>query len=98
MIRVSVAYARPDRQEIVRVSLSAGATLRDAIEASGLPITFPEIDLARDGAGVFGRRLPLEAPLADGDRVEIYRPLLAEPKTVRRDRAQARAARKRTAR
>lgn len=92
MIRVSVVYARADRQAIVPVALADGATLGDAIDASGLLALHPEIDLARDGAGLFGRRLPLEAPLADGDRVEIYRPLLADAKTVRRQRAARRRA------
>jgi putative ubiquitin-RnfH superfamily antitoxin RatB of RatAB toxin-antitoxin module len=85
-IRVEVVYALPRRAQRVALELDAGASVRDAIRASGLIERNREIDLARDGAGVFGRRVKLDAPLADGDRVELYRPLVADPKDARRRR------------
>lgn len=84
---VEVAYARPDVQDVVRVTLPAGATLRDAVALSGLLDRFPEIDLDRQTIGVYGKPSTLDAPVNDGDRVEIYRPLVANPKEMRRRRA-----------
>jgi putative ubiquitin-RnfH superfamily antitoxin RatB of RatAB toxin-antitoxin module len=86
-VRVTVAHARPERQELVELALPAGATLADAIAASGLLARFPDLDAATLKAGIFGRVRPRETRLADGDRVEIYRPLVADPKFVRRKRA-----------
>ncbi len=87
MIEVEVIYATPERQQIRRLRLAPGATLRMAIESSDLLLEFPEIDLAVHCVGVFGRLVPEDGVLADGDRVEIYRPLLADPKQARRTRA-----------
>ncbi len=84
---VEVAYARPDQQVIIPVRVPAGATLEEAIERSGVLERFPEIDLARNKVGVFGKPSKLSAGLRPGDRVEIYRPLIADPKEVRRRRA-----------
>jgi putative ubiquitin-RnfH superfamily antitoxin RatB of RatAB toxin-antitoxin module len=84
IIEVEVAYARPDEQVILTVPLGAGACIQDAIEASGILARFPEIDLAQNAVGVFGKVKRLDTPLQTGDRVEIYRPLLADPKEVRR--------------
>jgi uncharacterized protein len=78
---VEVVYALPQREERVRVRLPEGATVRDALEKSGL------LPLARGKVGVFGRVVRTDARLADGDRVEIYRPLAADPKEARRRRA-----------
>ena len=86
-LEVEVAYGRPERQALVSVSLPAGSTLLDAIEASGILRQFPEIDLRVNKVGVWGRLASLDTPLRPGDRVEIYRPLLADPKEVRRLRA-----------
>jgi hypothetical protein len=86
-IRVEVAYALRDQQALLEVHLKPGATVREAIDASGILRRFPQIDLERDKVGVFGKLKPLDAPLRPGDRVEIYRPLLADPKEVRRLRA-----------
>lgn len=86
-VAVEVVYARPGGAALARVVLPAGATLRDAVERSGLLEQFAEIDLARNRVGVFGRLRSLEQPVADGDRVEIYRPLAADPKVRRRRRA-----------
>jgi putative ubiquitin-RnfH superfamily antitoxin RatB of RatAB toxin-antitoxin module len=88
LIRVEVAYARPERQVIVAVQVPVGADVNEAIAGSGLLGRFPEIDLARQKVGIFGRLVELDAPLREGDRVEIYRPLIADPKEVRKQRAQ----------
>ncbi|MDA8107154.1 MAG: RnfH family protein [Betaproteobacteria bacterium] len=86
-LRVEVVYALPRRAAAVAVALEPGASVRDAIEASGLLARFPEIDLARHEVGIHGEVSSLDAALADGDRVEIYRPLAADPKELRRRRA-----------
>jgi putative ubiquitin-RnfH superfamily antitoxin RatB of RatAB toxin-antitoxin module len=67
--------------------LPAGGTVQQAIEASALPQKYPEIDLKKNKVGVFGKLVRLDAPLRDRDRVEIYRPLIADPKEVRKKRA-----------
>ena len=86
-MRVEVVYALPQRQEMFSVELPAGATLRQAIEASGVLDKYPEIDLAKNKLGVFAKLSKPDTPLRDGDRVEIYRPLIADPKEVRKQRA-----------
>ncbi|WP_018411421.1 RnfH family protein [Methyloversatilis thermotolerans] len=86
-IRVQVAYALPDRQDIVTVELPDGATALQAVEASGLLQKHPDIDLARNKIGVFSKLVKADQPLRDRDRVEIYRALIADPKEVRRQRA-----------
>jgi len=89
-LQVEVVYALPEGADATRVSLRASATLREAIAASGVLDRHAEIDLERQACGVFGRRRPLDATLADGDRVEIYRPLALDPKEARRRRARRR--------
>ena len=86
-IRVEVAYARPDQQVILPVELPAGATLEQAIIQSRILEQFPELDLKTAKVGVFGKLGKLAATLRNGDRVEIYRPLIADPKAVRQQRA-----------
>ena len=86
-ITVEVAHARPERQLILVVEIDAGATLEQAIRASGMLDQFPDIDLAVNKVGVFGKLGKLSDTLLDGDRVEIYRPLIADPKEVRKQRA-----------
>jgi len=86
-ITVEVAHARPERQLILIVEIDAGATLEQAIRASGMLEQFPDIDLAVNKVGVFGKLGKLSDTLLDGDRVEIYRPLIADPKEVRKQRA-----------
>ncbi|HLU77517.1 MAG TPA: RnfH family protein [Burkholderiales bacterium] len=86
---IEVVYALPERQALYRVTVEEGATVRDAIEASGVLRDFPDIDLSRNRVGVYARLVALETPLRAGDRVEIYRPLQADPKTARRARAAA---------
>ena len=86
-ITVSVVYALPERATEIEVKLSGGATVADAIARSCIAEQHPEIDFARAATGIFGREVRRDATLADGDRVEIYRPLRADAKEVRRRRA-----------
>lgn len=88
LLRVEVVYALPDEQALVALEVEEGTTVREAIERSGLLARFPQIELARGRLGIFGRRVPPGAPVKDRDRVEIYRPLTADPKDARRGRAQ----------
>ncbi|MCA1924801.1 MAG: RnfH family protein [Thiobacillus sp.] len=88
VIQVEVVYALPAVQSLVRVALAEGATVGDAIRASGLLEAHPDIDLARNKVGVFSKLVKLDEKVRDRDRVEIYRPLLADPKEVRRKRAE----------
>lgn len=92
MLKIEVAYATPDRQVFYVVELGEGATVGDAVAASGALAEFPEIDLTRNRVGIHGRLVTLGTRLGDGDRVEILRPLVADPKEARRRRA-ARAGR-----
>ncbi len=86
-MHVGVAYADRFKQTWLKLDVPDGSTLRDAIERSGLLNQFPEIDLESNKVGIFGRLTKLDAKLNDGDRVEIYRPITADPETVeRRDR------------
>lgn len=89
-MRVTVAFALPGRQEVLEVDLPEGATVADAIGAAPLTGRFPGIDFARLDAGLWGVRAAREAPLREGDRVELYRPLEADPKEMRRRRVKAR--------
>jgi putative ubiquitin-RnfH superfamily antitoxin RatB of RatAB toxin-antitoxin module len=84
---VEVVYAHPDQQTILSIVLPRGSTIQDAIKCSGIVQMHPEIAAGTLTAGVFGRRRALDAPLRDGDRVEIYRPLGADPKETRRAQA-----------
>ncbi|MGB5427126.1 MAG: RnfH family protein [Gammaproteobacteria bacterium] len=86
-IPVEVVHALPDRQVIVALDVPADASIADVIAQSGLLEQFPEIDLGRNKVGVFGKLGKLTDTLYAGDRVEIYRPLIADPKEVRKKRA-----------
>src|SRR5262249_25620826 len=87
MIRVEVVYALPDEQALVALEMEEGATVREAIERSGLLARFPDIDPAGMKVGIFGRVTKVDTPLRGGDRVEIYRSLKIDPKEARRGRA-----------
>ena len=84
---VEVAYALPDKQSLISIEIKNGSTLKEAIEASGILETFEQIDLTKDRVGIFAKFASLDTILRDKDRVEIYRPLVADPKQVRKDRA-----------
>jgi len=86
-IEVEVAYARPERQLILTVEVPQGTTAVEAVRLSGIEEQFPEIDLGRNRLGVFGKLCKPDRPLNAGDRVEIYRPLLVDPRTARRELA-----------
>ena len=86
-ISVEVVYALPHKQELVLVTLAAGSTVEQAIERSGILEKYPEIDLLKNKLGVFAKLVKPEATLRNRDRVEIYRPLIADPKAVRKQRA-----------
>lgn len=87
MIRVEVAYARPDRQRIVPLVVPAGTTVDSALRQSEIDRDFPEIDLDNAKVGIFGKITRRDTVLRPRDRIEIYRPLIADPKEVRRQRA-----------
>jgi putative ubiquitin-RnfH superfamily antitoxin RatB of RatAB toxin-antitoxin module len=86
-IMVEVAYALPHEQLIVPVKVKTGITAEQAIQSSGILTKYPEIDLAINKIGIFGKLSKLDMPLRHLDRVEIYRPLIADPKEVRKQRA-----------
>ena len=86
-IRVEVAYAGEGAQYLLPVEVAAGATVSEAIACSWILEQCPEIDLERNRVGIFARLCGLDNVLEDGDRVEIYRPLLIDPKEARRRRA-----------
>lgn len=89
MMVVEVVYALADKQKLLRLQVPAGTTVREAAERSGMAAYFPELDLATCPLGIFGKAVskPRERVLEEGERVEIYRPLLADPKEVRKQRA-----------
>ncbi|WP_100638148.1 RnfH family protein [Marinobacter salexigens] len=89
MLRVEVAYARPDKQQIVPVQVPEGSTAIDAVKLSGITGIFPEIDVDSIDMGIFGKviKKPAEHQLREGDRVELYRPLQIDPKQARLNRA-----------
>jgi hypothetical protein len=88
-VSVEVVYALPQQQTLLTVTLPEGATVEDAIRQSGILEKFPEIDLARNKVGIYSKLVKLDEKVRDKDRVEIYRPLIADPKEVRRKRAEA---------
>ena len=87
LIGVEVAYALPTQQVMVAVDVAPESTVEAAIRESGVLDRFPEIDLNENRVGVFGKLAKLSDGLQAGDRIEIYRPLIADPKVVRRRRA-----------
>lgn len=88
-MEVEVAYARPERQVILKVEVPAGTTAVEAARLSGIEEQFPEIELGKHRMGVFGKLCKPDRPLNPGDRVEVYRPLLADPRAARRELAAA---------
>jgi hypothetical protein len=86
-IRVEVVYALPEVQTLLALEVPEGTTAAEAVRLSGILGRHPEIDLAQAKLGVFGKHVKADTPLRDRDRVEIYRPLVADPREVRRQRA-----------
>jgi len=87
-LQIEVAYALPQMQLIISTQVEPGTTLEQAIRSSGILEQFPDIDLASNKTGIFGKLAKLDTALRDQDRVEIYRALIADPKESRRQRAQ----------
>jgi putative ubiquitin-RnfH superfamily antitoxin RatB of RatAB toxin-antitoxin module len=83
-LKIGIAYALPQRQAWFDIDLPEGATIHDAIRHSGILKQFPDIDLETQKVGIYGKLSTLDAVLNDGDRVEIYRPIICDPKTVPR--------------
>ncbi len=86
-IQVEVVLAMPQRQLLVSVSVDEGSTLADAIACSGISEQFEDFEIDPAKVGIFGRKASMDQVLRNGDRVEIYRALIADPKKIRRERA-----------
>lgn len=95
-IEVEVAYApAPHQVDLTTVTLPGGSTVADAIAASGILTRHPELEIGgRNKVGIYAKAVTLETPLRDRDRVEIYRPILVDPKTVRRKKSAQKAGRR----
>ena len=89
LITVEVVYATAKKQKLVSLKVAAGSSAQMAIEQSGILQEFPDIDLQTQKIGIFAKAVKLDTLLREKDRVEIYRPLIADPKEVRRQRAEA---------
>ena len=86
-ILVEIAYALPEEQVIISIKVPTIFNVQQAIEKSGIQKKFPCIDLSKNKVGIFGKKTTLDQPLNDRDRIEIYRPLILDPKEMRRKRA-----------
>lgn len=93
-IQVEVAAGMPDKQVVISLVVPEGTTLIDAVKRSGLAEHLPELEIDPQRLGIFGRRRRSDSELRDGDRVEVYRPLTADPKEVRRQLAELERTRK----
>ena len=91
-IRIEVSYATPTEQVIISVDVPASATVQEAIEKSNVLKRFTEIDLANSKLGIFSKATKLTSTLRAGDRIEIYRPLLGDPKEIRKRHAEKKKA------
>lgn len=87
-INVELVYALPQEQTLLRFGVPAGTRVADAVQQSGILVKYPEIDLNRNKLGIFGKLVKPDTELRARDRIEIYRPLIADPKEVRRKRAE----------
>lgn len=83
-MQIAVAYAGEDRRLWLKLEVAEGDTVRDAIERSGILVQMPGLDLETRKVGIYGKVVALDTPLRDGDRVEIYRAITCDPKTVPR--------------
>ena len=86
-LHIEVVYASPNRAYLTRVDVPPGTTIKQGIELSGILKQCPDIDLSKNKTGIFSKLKELDTRLSDGDRIEIYRPLKADPKEARRKRA-----------
>ncbi len=88
LVNVEVVYALPEKQVLLTVKVAPGSTIEQALEQSGVLRRFPELELATIKVGIYSHILPLATPLSGGERIEIYRPLTADPREMRRKRAE----------
>lgn len=88
MIHVDVVYALPHEQRVLNLVVDKNSTVETIIQQSGVLELYPEIDLSKNKVGIFSRNVKLDSTVRDRDRIEIYRPLLADPKEIRRKRAE----------
>lgn len=86
-ISVEIAYALPEEQRLLTVSVSEGMEIKDVIESSDILELYPELELDKLDVGIFGKMARMNQKVRDRDRIEIYRPLIADPKEVRKRRA-----------
>ena len=86
-ILIEIAYALPEEQVIISIKVPTKFNVKQAIEKSGIQKKFPDIDLSKNKVGIFGKKTTLDHLLKDRDRIEIYRPLILDPKEMRRKRA-----------
>lgn len=86
-IQVEVVYALPEKQTVLSIAIESSENIESVIKKSGVLDKFPEIDLNKNVVGIFGQKARLTDLLHDGDRIEIYRPLVADPREIRRKRA-----------
>ncbi|HFC8477462.1 RnfH family protein [Neisseria mucosa] len=87
MLEIEIVYGLADRQVLKNMTVTEGTTVREAALQSGLEVEFPELDLQQAPLGIFGKAVKDKTVLRDGDRIEVYRPLLIDPKEARRKRA-----------
>ena len=87
MLEIEIVYGLADRQVLKSMTVTEGTTVREAALKSGLEVEFPELDLQQAPLGIFGKAVKDKTVLRDGDRIEVYRPLLIDPKEARRKRA-----------
>jgi len=87
-INIEVVYALPDEQTLLKLPVTEGTTVMEAVNQSGILEKYPEINFSINKLGIFGKLTKADTVLRDKDRIEIYRPLIADPKEVRRKRAE----------
>ena len=88
LINIEVVYGQPQRQELISLKVTSSTSIKEAIIQSDICKLFPQIELANARVGIFSRAAKLSDTLREGDRIEIYRPLLADPKEIRKRRAE----------
>ncbi|KJG14466.1 hypothetical protein UB37_16760 [Photobacterium iliopiscarium] len=88
LIHVEVVFALPNVQRVLKLAVVAETSIQAIIEQSGILTMYPEIDLNINKIGIYSRNVKLDATARDGDRIEIYRPLVADPREIRRKRAE----------
>ena len=91
---IEVIYALPEEQELITLDVEQGTTVEQSIKLSGVLEKYPEIDLSKNKVGIFGKITKKDEALRDKDRIEIYRPLIADPKESRRKRAEKKESKK----